>query len=478
MKNLHFCLFFLLSNLPIFAQQTQLTHTLVSDITKCEGDTFRVFQNMGIERRSVTQYRADCSRSLVYSNPNYEDFSYTMDNLIYIDKEPFQVAGDNYCAVHYIEYVAKETTTITVINIIDSKIEYEDMRCTDCSLFPDCHGQIITYKYIYNITVLPKKPPVLRSDKDLVREEPVILTSSGCIAASLVSQIKEHECSSSNEGLLSYTDLDHKLERFVTRPIQIYKSRCVYPNSCYSDWSAPVKVRMIPASINTCNNPQIDDLDQMPIPHTQPSAIGSYHRYFEETVICKKTNPNCTKEKVFSFLQSSKIYQVAVVDDFKGGSLIPPVGNLSNLIHDTDNSKIENCNVVNLPGLGTIYFGLILQHFQGATNLRQPLPPAPISNPVIMLVDPQNYTISNYTLPGHILSPGKVIRTVVEDCDEIKIVTVGYGDSWMKYLPPINGFDTGFFASLMAKWINEFDGKNLFNNIDLRLKEQFLIYYR
>jgi hypothetical protein len=77
--------------------------------------------------------------------------------------------------------------------------------------------------------------------------------------------------------------------------------------------------------------------------------------------------------------------------------------------------------------------------------------------------DDKNLTFTNYTQPGHFLYPGKVFRTVVEECGKVKIVTVGTGLSYC---------GDGFIGGQNAIG-NIIVGSILFKNVDLRLKKAF-----
>jgi len=57
--------------------------------------------------------------------------------------------------------------------------------------------------------------------------------------------------------------------------------------------------------------------------------------------------------------------------------------------------------------------------------------------PVQQLVDPDRLTIVNSTQPGHILHPGNVFRSVVQEGDNLYVVTQGYGTG---VFPPLNEF--------------------------------------
>jgi hypothetical protein len=72
-------------------------------------------------------------------------------------------------------------------------------------------------------------------------------------------------------------------------------------------------------------------------------------------------------------------------------------------------------------------------------------------------------TFTNYTQPGHFLYPGKVFRSVVEECGKVKIVTIGTG---LSYCGPIGTGKNNAIGNIVV-------GTVLFKNIDLRLKKAF-----
>src|SRR5262249_54301928 len=78
---------------------------------------------------------------------------------------------------------------------------------------------------------------------------------------------------------------------------------------------------------------------------------------------------------------------------------------------------------------------------------RIPFPPI---NPVMFYVDPGTFSVTNVTLPRpirHLLYPGEVIRSVIEEDGDIYVVTTGTG--------------TGKYAKF-----NELVGPLLFYNVD------------
>ena len=78
-------------------------------------------------------------------------------------------------------------------------------------------------------------------------------------------------------------------------------------------------------------------------------------------------------------------------------------------------------------------------------------------------------SITNYTLPGHFLYPGKVFRTVVEECGQVKVITYGSG---LSSCGPGGGLLLPS-PGLMNANGNTIVGSILFKNIDLRLKQAF-----
>ncbi len=84
-------------------------------------------------------------------------------------------------------------------------------------------------------------------------------------------------------------------------------------------------------------------------------------------------------------------------------------------------------------------------------------------DPIWIFSDDQDKIITNYTAKGHILYPGKVERTIVEECGKVKVITKGTG---LQYC------GNNCRGSLMAK-VNTILGKHLFTEVDKRLKSAF-----
>ena len=264
-------------------------------------------------------------------------------------------------------------------------------------------------------------------------------------------------------------------QSFLINQSQIFRVRCS-DNNCYGEWSNKVRVDVIPPKRNPCNDdPVLDAINKI-----TKSGRSDYHKYEVETVVCDKStgNPNCTVQKVFDLMKGNKTYSTPIAVDFPEALITADVGNWetkiplfgSRLVFEVDDSPVEDCETVNLPsGFGMAANLAALASVVASRGSTLPVykfvKTASIgtANPVAQYIDASYYTVTNYTKPGHILHPGKVVRKVVEDCDKIKIVTVGFGESWAGDNP---------LGSAMG-WFNERSGKVLFNNIDQRLIQAF-----
>src|SRR6266702_6501233 len=65
--------------------------------------------------------------------------------------------------------------------------------------------------------------------------------------------------------------------------------------------------------------------------------------------------------------------------------------------------------------------------FQTTTSVDGGVVDIPGLGSVRQLIDPDRLTIVNRTEPGHLLYPGNVFRSIVQDGDDLYVVTHGYG---------------------------------------------------
>ncbi|NCR66244.1 MAG: hypothetical protein GPJ34_06480 [Microcystis aeruginosa LL11-07] len=104
----------------------------------------------------------------------------------------------------------------------------------------------------------------------------------------------------------------------------------------------------------------------------------NYHFYVVENVICSKTNADCTKDKVFQVMISQEQF------------IVPSL---------LDDKPVKQCRIKTLTG----------------------------GNPIRTTIDQNDYSITNYTLPKHMLYPGKITRQINETTESIVVTTTGEG---------------------------------------------------
>ena len=119
-----------------------------------------------------------------------------------------------------------------------------------------------------------------------------------------------------------------------------------------------------------CKDDRIDD--------SYNTNDPKYHSYSLTNGICSKTLKGCTREKVFQTMISQEQF------------IVPS---------PLDDTPVVNCREKTLP----------------------------IGNPIRTTINSNDYSITNYTLPGHMFHPGKITRRVTETNNAITVTTIGEG---------------------------------------------------
>ncbi|UFH51822.1 hypothetical protein [Spirosoma sp. KNUC1025] len=248
----------------------------------------------------------------------------------------------------------------------------------------------------------------------------------------------------------------------------VFSARC-NDNGCIGDVSDPlaVGVRYV--------TPNCPGTDTRYIDNIVKTVRKDYHHYHVETEICQKgpNNPNCTQKIIFDLLISSKRFAAPIASDFAETIVLTDLGNLdtktpligSDLVFKIDASPVKNCETVNLPGyigMGANLASIAVGPYPYLLN-RLASQQTPIANPVAQYIDEQAFSVTNYTKAGHILWPGKTTRFVVDECDRIKIVTIGVGNSFLE----------DNLAGQVMGVLNVHSGKIIFHNVDERLKVEY-----
>lgn len=265
----------------------------------------------------------------------------------------------------------------------------------------------------------------------------------------------------------------------------------------------------------SCNNPDMNDVEaQLKV----GEANVSYHAYPVETVICdRKTTKypdRCNAEFVYGMLKNDSKLSSPIPADYPQNILdlvrdenniaftFPVQGPfLSAIVALTDqgltaeqesfNPKtVTSCTAYRLYGnvqsviLHTLYdIGPSHKYFRDCNWLWLLATPKPIAwdfvnsmddycgdkllsvkyDPIWKFANDKTKTITNYTGKGHILYPGKLETTVVEECGVVKTVVKGIG---LQYC------GNNCRGALMGA-SNVVIGEFLFKNVNKRLKQEF-----
>ncbi|QDK80825.1 alpha/beta hydrolase [Spirosoma sp. KCTC 42546] len=219
-----------------------------SDLELCEGDIFTVFNQQFIQAKAKVLFKKGYCGSYgvrQYSYPNDAEFTYNTENLIevngYYYKDSYNIDERK---INYIKYVAKQSTQIIVQNVSNIEYEFEEKTCDAPDLIR------ITYKYIYNIHVSPKKAPQLSYNKIIVQnnEELIKLSVNGCntqypYVQKFISTNENPNPPKSNQGggtLISSFEAPFALDKSTTFYVRCKNDFCV------SDWSNPVHIDVLP----------------------------------------------------------------------------------------------------------------------------------------------------------------------------------------------------------------------------------------
>jgi hypothetical protein len=322
-----------------------------------------------------------------------------------------------------------------------------------------------TYNYDGSIivTVIQLPKPSIKANKALVLpNESAVLTASPTAPPGAIYRWKE-DCQSNGFFNMAGNPLN-------VGP-GIYRARSEM-SGCASEPSEPLSILRETPSPPTlgCNNvtaKQIYDSTR------QGDGGGQdYHHYGTVTVICQtgSGNPGCTVDAVWAKLKAN-VWNNAPL----AGDLVPGVGSklpvlFSKALFDFSDRQTANCGAANLPDPAGVFISLYMMGRFGplysnslSAAMQQVVPNWPFANPIVQTVDEATKTITNYTQNGHILNYGRIVRTVVLECGQVKIKTVGVGTSWAG-----NNWLGDALGAINSAW-----GKKIFSNVDQRVKAGF-----
>ncbi len=239
-----------------------------------------------------------------------------------------------------------------------------------------------------------------------------------------------------------------------------------------------------PIGYQSCNNAAINLIESNTMQYTGGNM--DYHYYKVSTEICSQTTgnyaSNCTADHVFNMMKNDVTLTTPVPSAFMGaytpnpiiggvGGLFLPV--LGTILFEqaqlsTNLPNVQSCQEYSLYNNYNLSLGRTLMYrLKSIANSVTNICPNVLQNVVVDKVrvypDNQNKTITNYTMPGHALYPGKVTRYVIEECGKVKIVTIGIG------LNNCGSNAAGYILGVS----NIVLGSDAFKKIDIKLKAAF-----
>ena len=258
----------------------------------------------------------------------------------------------------------------------------------------------------------------------------------------------------------------------VPKKVNIYAQGI--DNGCLTPKSTPQEVIFKPCGresfgfYDTALEAQVLDVERKTC-NANSQGRQDYHFYDIEKTLCNRST-QCSINNIWNLYKSKISNQAPIASDFVPFVSSPDIRMIATAIfippYDP-NSSITSGIKVDLfapeavafktgayyvsrgNGFARITYNLI-ETFDGF--------PKNYSNPIALYIDEANKCITNYTLPGHSLYPGKVTRCIVEECGQIKVKTFGEG---------ITNVGDNWLGSSFA-YINDKAGRGLFSNVDDR----------
>ncbi|MCX6215360.1 hypothetical protein [Spirosoma sp.] len=329
---------------------------------------------------------------------------------------------------------SQEVAHVTPLNTVSGKTDYS-IRFTTSYTLIDRNGAISrttqSYEGSFSLTVVDPKPSVISSKGLLLLNEAAVLTGDGCVTDN------DYEWKNDCDNFWTKSPTNQ-----LTVGIGTYRVRCDTKvcNVGKSDPSRPINIiRDTPPPSNlNCQNPLAENIYNF-TRNGRDDRID-YHQYNVTTTACKTNSGNskCTVENVWLTLKSNVWNNAPLPQDIAHAN----TGNagivFGQLAFTTFNKEVENCGRLVLPAVTSVLLNLQLLAKYGVTfngAIRRYINQNITGNPITQIIDENTHSISNYTEIGHFLYPGRVVRTVVEECGEIKIKTVGVGRSYLGNTP-------------------------------------------
>lgn len=236
-------------------------------------------------------------------------------------------------------------------------------------------------------------------------------------------------------------------------------------------YSNPIVIQVKDTIINeSCESPYISVIDAI-LSDLVDTTNWSYHLYTVFDTVCATQDTICNLGLVWSHMKSDIRYQVPSETGLLSDEDLSSTGSRYKYFEGIDPEpqeiQVDNCKKINIETnlLRSMIKPLILVSNIFSFNQIEICGKGFNSthDPIIMAIDEENYCITNYTLPGHVLFPGKVTRCLTESCEGVYIKTVGEGFH----------FCGSTFEGLGFSSLNKYIGPRLFKKVDKKLKGEY-----
>jgi hypothetical protein len=322
------------------------------------------------------------------------------------------------------------------------------------------NSQTHIYNGTINVTIISPPPPELSVSPKIVTVNNSAVTATAQTSYTPASiAIATNSCNSDFSRTCFFCGHDGsttnpRVANFQANGGVTFISAQSAYKGCISKPAKPVEVVLKPnVPTSTCNIGEIDENGYF-------KNRSDYHEYFNVTEICDKSESGCTVQNLYTLMKSDYRNTAPQTSDMYPFKTLTTLGEKmsSNQIGEPS----SNCKRVNLLVplswlSSSIIPKAVLPCLTNAGNY--------YGEPIVQTVDDNSNSISNLTLPGHPLHPGKVINTIFESGCKVYIKSIGMGNS--------KAYECAHWAGNSMAWINQRWGLSIFQNIAGRLKNSY-----
>jgi|GEM_PF-4346945 len=381
---------------------------------------------------------------------------------------------------HMVNCPLQEELTINIISEVSDTLEVSWTNITEeifCTIPPqtiqrDFYGDLI-------LNVIPMPTPALATTTPIVQPgDNISFTIDSCLSGVRAYLIEECEifdpqnptqtplyCNGTNTLITNVQAPNYTTELTYQVVFERYNG-CDY-GFTYSNLKT-ISVEELP-NPNACNSSEILYIESL-LSDQNNQNRRDYHFYEIDNVVCNTSFNSCSVEDVWSFMKSNVIYQLPVLNDFDEQENALYWREMSdNFISPYLGIPFVNCALYEIPAtflrsLAWVFFNCDFANPNNPNPCDYFNSSVSLKDPVKIVIDESCKCITNYTLPGHILYPGKVRRCITQsNCDIVKVKTRGIGLHFLG-------------DNAAGEWFGERNiiiGTNAFQNVD----DRFILDY-